>query len=349
MAPRESRARSGGCAGARPRRGVIAEGRHGALRALRALGLLTLLAAAGVARADRDPTPSLAHFYSPLARVERRPAPTLGARVQRWLLIPAHGDTVFALWRPAPLRTKNPWTAVLMGGFGTGDRAALLLPQDSLYNTLAVNWPWRGPRRMSPAEFALELPAIQRAVLSSPSALALGVEAAIHTNGVDPTRVVLVGASLGAFPALAALRLTSAPDAMVLVDAGADLELLIRTALQREGWLAPAAALSAAGACQWIWPMEPTLNAPAAARLPVLLMNSADDELIPSESVAKLHQSLPNAVARWRTGKHIQAHQLDLIARLARDVDAWLRSLPPGNPATPAPRPRAALADPAGH
>ena len=163
---------------------------------------------------------------------------------------------------------------------------------------------------------------------------------------MDPTRIVVVGASLGAFPALAALRLTNAPDAVVLVDGGADLELLIRTALQREGWLAPAAAISAAGAYQWIWPLEPTLNAPAAARLPVLLMNSADDDQIPRESVSKLHAGLPGATVRWRSGPHIRSNQLDLIARLSRDVNAWLRSLEPSNPA--AQRPRAALAEPAG-
>src|SRR5262245_38120168 len=210
-----------------------------------ALLTLALTLAGGAWAGERDPAPILRRYSSPPVRLERRPAPTLGARVQRWLLISARGDSVNALWRPAPARAKNPWTVVLMGGFGTGDRAALLLPQDSLYNTLAVNWPWSGKRRLTPAEFTMKLPAIQQAVLRSPAVLALGVEAVIRTRGVDPSRIALVGASLGAYPALAALRITGAPDAVVLVDAGADLELLMREGLEREGWVSGAAGLTA--------------------------------------------------------------------------------------------------------
>jgi len=316
------------------------------LRIAFAIGALTL-AFAGGARADgRDPGPIIRRYYSPPVRLERRPAPTLGARVQRWLMISARGDSVTALWRPAPARTKNPWTVVLMGGFGTGDRAALLLPQDSLYNTLAVNWPWTGKRKLTPSEFALKLPAIQRAVLRSPAVLAIGVEAVIRTRTVDPSRIALVGASLGAYPALAALRITGAPDAVVLVDAGADLEMLMRAGLEREGWLPGAAAVTAAGAYQWIWPLEPTLNAAAAARLPVLIMNAADDEQIPRASAMKLQASLPQASVRWRAGSHVHMSQLDVIARLSREVEAWLRRGEPVPAGASAPRPSAALTTP---
>src|SRR5439155_1035813 len=189
----------------------------------------------------------------------------------------------------ASKRTAHPWTAVLFGGFETGDRSALLVPDDTLFNTLGVNWPWRGKRRLTPTEFALQLPAIQRAVLRSPSVLALGVEAAARTRGVDPERIVVVGASLGVPTALAALRLTSIPKALVLLDGGADLELMMRAGLEHEGWLSAAAAITAAGAYQWVWPLEPVLNAPAAAQVPGLVMNSTDDERVPP--AAALHSA----------------------------------------------------------
>jgi fermentation-respiration switch protein FrsA (DUF1100 family) len=296
--------------------------------------LLALGCATGSLATTRDPTPSLLHHYSPLAHVERRSAPAYGARVQRWWLISARGDTFHALWRPVPAGAKRPWTAVMLGGFDTGDRAALLFPEDSTFNALAVDWPWRGPNRLSPAEFAMRLPAIQRAVMRSPSVLALGAEAVAQTRGVDASRIVLVGASLGAPPALAALRLTTLPDAVVLVDAGADIELLVSDALQREGWHRGPAELSAAGAIQWLWPLEPALNAPAATGLPVLLMNSTGDERVPRASAAKLHASLPHATVRWRNGPHLRPSQPGVIARLVADVNTWLR----GQPA----RPRAA-------
>ena len=292
--------------------------------------VLAILAAECAWAGPRDPGPTLARHYAPLARVDRWAAPSLGKRVERWRMISTRGDTVHGLWRPAPARTARPWTAVLMGGFHTGDRAALLLPDDSLFNALAVNWPWNGPRRLSPAEFAMRLPAIERAIMRSPATLALGVEAVSRARGVDASRIVIVGASLGAPPALAALRFTSAPDAVVLVDGGADLELMIRAGLEREGWMSGPAAVSAAGAYQWIWPLEPTLNASRAARLPVLLMNSANDDRVPRESVTRLHACLPHATVRWRNNPHLRPNQLDVIARLSREVEAWLRAVDRG-------------------
>ena len=297
-----------------------------ALLAGATIGLALALSAGVAAAAPRDPWRALSRYYSPLARVDRRASPSDGPRVERWRLITAAGDTVMALWRPAPPGVTRPWTAVMLGGFQTGDRAALLLPDDAPLNSLAVNWPWRGARRMSPAEYAMRLPAIQRAVMRSPAFLATGAEAAARTRGVDPSRIVLVGASLGAPPALAALQLTRVPDALVLVDGGADLELLIRAALVREGWAKPAASVSAAGAFQWIWPLEPTLNARAAQGVPVLVLNGAADERVPRASATKLHQSLPHATVRWRAGTHIRPGQLDVIERLAREADAWLKA-----------------------
>src|SRR5262245_44476385 len=312
------------------------------MRGRLAIALLALALTAGAARAARDPAPELFKHYAPLAKVERRPAPSLGFRVQRWIMVSARGDTAYALWRGASPRMQRPWSAVLLGGFNTGDKAALLVPEDTTLNTLGVNWPWRGKRRMTPAEFAVALPAIQRACMRSPAVLALGAEAVARTPGVDPGRIVLVGASLGAAPALAALRLTGAPDALVLVDGGADIERMIQAALQNEGWMSAPAAVSAAGAYQWLWPLEPALNAPAAARIPVLLLNSSSDQRIPRESIQKLQAALPHATVRWRTGPHIEVNQKNVFAQLVRDVNAWLRGTEP--PA--ASRPRAALGDP---
>jgi hypothetical protein len=129
----------------------------------------------------------------------------------------------------------------------------------------------------------------------------------------------------------------------VLIDGGADIEHMIQAALEHEGWLSAPAAVSAAGAYQWLWPLEPTLNAPVAARLPVMLLNSSSDERIPRESIQKLQASLPHATVRWRTGPHIEPHPEGRVSRsLVRDVNGWLRGTEP--PA--AARPSAALANP---
>src|SRR5437867_11711045 len=115
---------------------------------------LAALPASGAGIPARDPGPVLERHHSPLARVWRSAAPGLGARVERWRLVTARGDTVRALWRSAPPGVPDPWTAVMLGGFQTGERAALLLPEGAPFHVLAVDWPLRGPRTLTPAEFA---------------------------------------------------------------------------------------------------------------------------------------------------------------------------------------------------
>jgi hypothetical protein len=130
------------------------------------------------------------------------------------------------------------------------------------------------------------------------------------------------------------------------VDGGADLELMMREGLVHEGWVAPAAAITAAGAYQWLWPLEPSLNAPAVGKLPVMLMNSASDERVPRAAILKLQASLPQAAVRWRPEPHVQPGQKTVIERLTHEVNAWLRQSDPPEPAAPAQKARAALADP---
>lgn len=276
--------------------------------------------------APGDPTPALRARWRPLARLERRPDPKAGPRIERWLMIRADGDSVTGLWRPAPPGTPVAWTAVLLGGLQTGARATLLLPEGS-FNVLAVDWPWRGPTRLAAGALLLRLGTIREAVLRSPAALATGLEAVATQPEVDTSRVVLLGASLGVPSALAALRLPVGPDALVLLDGGADLALLLRAGLERERIPGGPARSLAAVAARLIAPLEPARNAPAAARLPVLVINSEDDERVPRAAAVRLHASLPGADIRWRPGRHVRPRRGPEITGLTAEVSAWLARL----------------------
>jgi pimeloyl-ACP methyl ester carboxylesterase len=251
-------------------------------------------------------------------------------------MIAANGDVTTALWSGAPAEAKRPWTAVMLGGLHTGEHAALLIPPGVPVNVLAVDWPWRGPRDLTAWEIVARLGAITRAVLRSPGAMAIGAEAAARARGVDSARVVLVGVSLGVPPALAALRLTRVPRALVLVDGAADLRALMRAGLLGEHWPRWLASLGAALAFRLVRPLEPLLHAEAAADLPVLLISSERDRRLPRAAVIGLHAALPNATVRWRPGAHIRPRQLDLVAALAIEVDAWLREQVSASPRRPA-------------
>ncbi|MBI5709150.1 MAG: hypothetical protein HZC42_02445 [Candidatus Eisenbacteria bacterium] len=293
----------------------------------RLLAVLALLAAAAACwwLWPADPVGELRHRWSPLARVERISAPQLGERIERWRLTASDGSRATGLWRAAPPGTARPWTVVLLGGLVTGDRAALLLPADAPVHVLAMDWPWEGSRRMPVLRMLRELGAIRHAALRSPAVLALGVAAAARQPEADPERVALVGASLGVPPAVAALRLTPVPRALVLIDGGAGLSAMFRHLLERARWPALFAAPLGALAARLVRPLEPALHAEATRRVRVLVINGDRDEMLPPGAIRRLHASCPGAEVRWRHDTHLRPRRLDVIAATAREAGEWLK------------------------
>ncbi len=270
-----------------------------------------------------DPVRGLERRARPVITVLRDDAPDLGPRVERWRIVLAGGDTVRALWRRAPDHVMRPWTVVLMGGLHTGDRAALVLPDDTPANALAVDWPWRGPRKMSVMRFVFSLPAIREALLCSPAAMASGLEAVARSGEVDTSRIVALGASMGAPVALAALRVSNDARALVLIDGGAGLDVLLRAEAARylPAWVAAWAGPLAA----WlVRPLEPALHAPVARTLPTLLINARADERLPPGVIERLHAALPNAEVRWRESQHIRPDRSEMIREMTAGIVSWL-------------------------
>ncbi len=279
-----------------------------------------------------DPGGALRPYRESLARVERVAVPELGARLERWRMITARGDTLTALWRAAVADSASrPWTVVLLGGLAAGERAALLVPEHARANLLAVDWPWRESRRMAWWRVALKLGDVRRAVLRSPAVLALGVEAVANEPEVDRERVALLGVSLGVPPAIAATRLTERPAALVLLHGAADLSAQLEAGLVREGtprWCA--APLAALGA-RLVQPLEPAGHAAVARARPVLIVNAAKDPLLPAHAVTRLHALFPAAEVRWREGIHLVPDRRAAIAGLTDEVAVWLAALRPSS------------------
>jgi fermentation-respiration switch protein FrsA (DUF1100 family) len=278
-----------------------------------------------------DPRVALRVRYHTLADIQRTPAPDLGDRVERWRLLTAGGDTVRAIWRGASVEARSTWTVVMLGGLETGDRAALLLAPDLPVNVLAVDWPWTPRRRMPASEFLLRIGAIRNAALRSPAVLAQGVEAAVCQPEVDSSRVVLLGVSLGVPTAVAALRLTRAPDALILLDGGADLRVLIEAGLRREGVHRALVPIASRIAARLIRPLEPSLHRGVDAGIRVLMINGRNDEFVPPASAELLHRTFPAGEVRWRDDAHVRPSRLDRIAALALEALAWLYR-PAGTP-----------------
>lgn len=268
------------------------------------------------------------------ASVQREPAPELGPRLERWRIAVTHGDTLRALFRAASpsaraKRTGRPWAVVMLGGIGTGDRAALLLPDSLAVDALALEWPMRSPQGLPWHGFLRRVPAMRHALLHAPAALAHGAAALRRER--SPVRVALLGASLGTPVAVAALRLTQA-EALVLVDGMADLEALFDSETRRvlpHPWLDAALAPPAASlAARLADPLEPRHHAEAAQRMPVLLVDAEAEQRYPPASVQALHAALPHAERRTHPGAHLRPEDGAQVRAIIQEVDGWLRALP---------------------
>ena len=285
-----------------------------------------------------DPALTLLAHRGFTSAVLREPAPDLGPRLERWRIAVTHGDTLRALFRAASPAARasakgRPWAVVMLGGIGTGDRAALLLPDSLAVDALALDWPWRGAKRMSGVAFLWRVPAMRHALLHAPAALAHGAAALRRERA--PVRVAVLGASLGSPAAVAALRLTEA-DALVLVDGMADLEALFDSELRRllpHPWLdAVLAPPTAALAARLVHALEPQRHEAAARRVPTLLVDAAAEDRYPHESVRALHAMLPAAERRTHPGAHLRPEDPEQVRAIIRDVDGWLRALPDNSP-----------------
>lgn len=275
-----------------------------------------------------DAGAELRREHAPLASVTSKPLGGDAPGLERWTLRDARGRSVRAIWRPAARGTREAWTVVLLGGLHTGERAAMLAPGSLPVNVLAVDWPWEGSRTLSPRAILRQAPAIRASLLRSPSALALGVEAARRARPGTP--VALMGVSLGVPPAVAALRL-SAPEAVLLADGGADLGAMATPELGR--WLPwplsvrPGPRLVGSLGARLLDPLEPSRHAAAARETPVLLLEASDDTRIPRHCRDRLRAAFPHAEVRVHARDHVRGIHAGSVEEIARDAHRWLLSL----------------------
>lgn len=268
-----------------------------------------------------------------LLKLERIPAPELGPGFERWRMIGARRDTVTGIWRAGAAgraagrgaQAFDDWSVVVLGGIGTDDRAALLVPDSLPVNVLAVSWPWKGARQMGTWQFVASTPAIRGALLRTPDALVRGITAVRQAR--PGTRVALVGASLGVPPTVAALRNANV-DALVLIDGAADLARLLRAEAGRalrDRRVAAAFAQACAPMAGWLMaPLEPSRRWPDERTVPTLIIDAEDEERLPRACVAALHARFPHATLATHPGAHLRPENPEQMEVILRRVWQWL-------------------------
>lgn len=198
---------------------------------------------------------------------------------------------------------------VLLGGHRTGRNAVDLLGAPGPIVVAALDYPYDGPERPRGWRQSLvAIPAARRALMDTPPAVWLALEWLLVQPWVDPTRVELVGVSLGV--PFAAVAGAGEPrfGRVWLIHGGSDnrawLEHNLRSKVESD-WLRHLASglgyLLAHGPT-----LEPARWVPRIAPRPVIVIGAREDRRLPATLVEQLHTAagVPKELI-WTDGGHI--------------------------------------------
>ena len=285
-------------------------------RVLVAMGLAGAAGVAGALYLLRDPTPRFEARRSRLVRVDEEPAPAEEGHVARLVRLRAASglDVSLAVKEPAPAGAggapeRRP-LVVLLGGSRTGRDAVKLIPETRGAIVAALSYPYPGDPRLKGLKVLRQAPAIRGAVLDTPPAILLALDYLLARPDVDPTRVELVGVSLGApFVVIAGALDQRVARVWSIHGSGesyAPLELNVRRKIP----FRPASAAIAGLANVVIAGprLAPERWVTRLAPRPFIMVNAADDERMPRASVELLYrEAVEPKEMIWVTGRHVRA------------------------------------------
>jgi hypothetical protein len=241
-------------------------------------------------------------------------AAAAGERVQRLTLRDAEGRDVAAVLRE-PADASSPSAAVvLVAGRETGQEAAAVIPGPLQQAVLAIEYPAVLPDQL-PRVTLSALRAIRRGALRMPGLLRGAGAWLADRQSVDRSRIVLVGVSYGV-PFAAAAGADTIFRAVALHHGGADLALLLRANLPFENGLLRGAV--ARFGAWYLRALEPAHHVGRIAPRPLLLVNGAEDLIVPRASAeALLAAARPPVRQIWLPRGHLMPDDFSHMRELA--------------------------------
>ncbi|HUF75056.1 MAG TPA: hypothetical protein VMM35_02200 [Longimicrobiales bacterium] len=317
-----------------PRRRNQAQSPPAALRALRFAVVLILIGAALLGTLAlvllRDPLPHMAKRRSSLAVTRTLDVTASDGMIATHVELTAESGLSFDLLVRAPedTPTSPPESALppdevgrrplflILGGYRTGEQAALLVDDPQGAIVAAVGYPYHGPMDVSGLDVIAHLPAIRRAILDTPPAIQLALDHLLARPDVDPGRVELVGVSLGAFVMPAAAALDPRVTRLWLVHGAGQPGAVLAHGLRRYvEYDLPREIVAAAANLVFAGPhLAPERWLPEVHPRPVVVINASDEERLPPEAVASLYQSAREPKEQiWLSGAHVHPQRPDLV------------------------------------
>jgi hypothetical protein len=232
---------------------------------------------------------------------------------------------------------SHQYLYLILGGLVTGANAARLVDLPDGSALAALDYPYAGPFRFASAWQALsKLPAMITAARSTPAAVSLGVRALADHPELAGASTTLIGASFGSpFVILAAPETRC--DRIALLHGFADVGFMLERAIAGASWPAPARWGLGRLARALARPYEPADHLERLPpEMPLLLVNSFEDELVPRPCIESLHRAAGSrATIHVIEGGHVRPDREERISELVALVLAWAadtRHAPPAGP-----------------
>ncbi len=208
---------------------------------------------------------------------------------------------------------------VLLGGHVTGREAIELVRETEGAVVAALSYPYEGSSRLKGWAVVRAVPKIRRALRDTPPAVMLALDFLLEQPYVDPTRVELVGVSLGAPFACIAGALDERFARVWSIDGAGDLLALLDHNLEGRIPFDPARAIvtrlahvAAGGAGlapeRWVGRIAPR---------EIVMVNAEEDERLPRACIDCLHSAArePKDVI-WRPGLHVEPSRTEIVQGL---------------------------------
>ncbi len=264
--------------------------------------------------------------YAGAREVERLAA---GGQVSRRLeLLNQRGEAVASVWLRRPARLAPAYRTLLVyAGRETGERILDLIPARDDLVLAAIQYPYREPSGWAEKlRWPLE---VRRAAFRSVAGGLLAVSFLERDEGLDPERLVVVGASLGSAFAVAHAALDPRVPTLVVLHGGGDLPFVIRSLEAGRGrpWRG---RLYAGVAAVMIASFEPLRYVADVAPRETIVVGARTDRTFPVASTLALYEQArePKRLS-WTPGEHVRARSGAELSAALDELDRVLGPPPP--------------------
>jgi dienelactone hydrolase len=248
---------------------------------------------------------------------------------------PGRPGVAFDAYWSRPVEAEGPsFAVVVLGGIRTGREVMRLItarPETARLGVfITLDYPYDGPRSFRGLEMLPWIPRVREALFDGVEAVRLAVDFLLSRTEVDPSRIVLLGGSLGAFYVVDAGALDHRPAAVVAVMGGGDLTTLFEVNLRSGGYVGtrllsvPVAGLLGL----LVRPLEPLRLAHLISPVPYVQISATGDERIPEASARALFEAArePKRLV-WMESAHVLPGREEIIEEMIERALAELRTL----------------------